>query len=166
MGRQNRVCVELSDKAYDLIMKLARKLGRSTRDVVKDILEGLTISVSQEEIIAFLDPSEKLRELYEEVKGLKELLKKELSSRSLPTTTVPDVYREFAYQERCLSFVKDLASHGLLTLVKKFLRGEDVKEIYQLVSDDAFYMIDNCRDTILSVNMSESQEVKRLEWVI
>ena len=166
MGKRNIVCVELSDNTYKLIEKLARKLRRSVREVVKEVLEGLTFSSSQEEIAVFLDPSEKLRMLYEEVKELKELFKKELLSRSSPTTTSPAVPDVHVYREKCLLFIEDLASHGLLTLVKKFLKGEDVKDIYQLLSDDAFYMVSYCRDPILSVNIPEAQEVKRLEWII
>jgi hypothetical protein len=70
------------------------------------------------------------------------------------------------YQESCRLFVEELGSNGLLTLVKKYLAGIEVKDIHKLLNDDGFYMIERCRDIILSSNVLEGKEVKRVEWII
>jgi len=68
----------------------------------------------------------------------------------------------------CYSFINDLESHNLLHLVQRFLRGEDVT-LFPYLNDDAFYMIQFCRDDILKVRTESptpSGSPKRLEWII
>ena len=66
----------------------------------------------------------------------------------------------------CYSFINDLESHNLLHLVQRWLRGEDVA-LFPYLNDDAFYMIQFCRDEILKVRSEPTSESpKRLEWII
>jgi hypothetical protein len=165
--RNTKVCIDLSPNVFKVVSYLSRKLGKSIEDVIIDILEGLSVSVSRSEIIAYLqyrDSLSHVKKLYEEFKEVKDLLR--MISKSFTPITVDTSQYSLIHQESCRLFVEELASNGLLTLVKKHLSGVEVKDIHKLLNDDAFYMIERCRDIILSSNVLEGKEVKRVEWII
>jgi hypothetical protein len=169
MGRYRgtKICINLSPNTLRVVGYLARKLGKSIDDVITEILEGLSVSVSRDEIIAYLQYRDSLahvKRLYEEFKEVKDLLR--MVSKSFTPITVDTSQYSSIHQETCRLFIDELASNGLLTLVKKHLSGVEVKDIHKLLNDDAFYMIELCRDIILSSDIPEGKEVRRVEWVI
>jgi len=120
-----------------------------------DLLKTRRIRVVENQYIEYLEDSNiKLREKVEKLLNEISKLKRELKTcKKIPESKWEN------------PFIKALREHGLLSLAKEYVLGLN-DEITNWVNEDALYIIQRIKDEILEAPAGESQERKRLEWVI
>jgi len=120
-----------------------------------DLLKTRRIRVVENQYIEYLEDSNiKLREKVEKLLNEISKLKRELKTcKKIPESKWEN------------PFIKALREHGLLSLAKEYVLGLS-DEITNWVNEDALYIIQRIKDEILEAPAGESQERKRLEWVI
>jgi len=171
------VTVRVPPRAYEMLAYVSSVTGKSVEEVIEEILEGLAVRSTKEDVIAYLAVSGKLKEylvglgrmvgeLSEEVRRLAEEVRRVWGE----LTAVRSDLRVFTRVDQqwgggCSAFARELGKHGLLSMSKRWLRGEDVPELYKLLNDDAFYRLIACRDEVLAADLEELGEPRRLEWV-
>ena len=171
------VVVRVPPRAYELLAYVSSVTGKPVEEVIEELLEGLAVRSTREDVVAYLAVSGKLKgylvglgkvvgELSEEVKRMAEEVRKVSEELSAVRTEVRSFARTHpVWGNGCSAFARELAKHGLLGLSKRWLRGEDVPELHELLNDDAFYRLIACRDEVLAADLEESGEPRRLEWV-
>jgi len=120
-----------------------------------DLLKTRRIRVVENQYIEYLEDSNlKLREKVEKLLNEISKLKRELKTcKKIPESKWEN------------PFIKALREHGLLSLAKEYVLGLS-DEITNWVNEDALYIIQRIKDEILEAPAGESQERKKLEWVI
>jgi len=171
------VSVRVPPRAYEMLVYVSTVVGKSVEEVIEELLEGLAIRSTKEDVVAYLAVSGKLKgylvglgkavgELSEEVKRLAEEVRRIGEELSAVRAEVRSFARAHpVWSNGCSAFARELAKHGLLSMSKRWLGGEDVPELHELLSDDAFYKLMACKDEVLAADLEESKEPRRLEWV-
>jgi len=120
-----------------------------------DLFKPRRVRVVEKQYIEYLEDSNlKLRGKVEKLLNEIAKLKRELKTcRNIPESKWEN------------PFIKSLREHGLLSLAKEYVLGLS-DEITKWVNEDALYIIQRIKDEILEAPAGESQERKKLEWVI
>ena len=171
------VTVRVPPKAYELLVYVSSVTGKTVEEVVEELLEGLAVRSTKEDVVAYLSLTKGVKgylvglgkavtEVSEEVKRLAEEVRRISEELSAVRTEVRSFARTHpVWGNGCSAFARELAKHGLLGLSKRWLKGEDVPELHELLNDDAFYKLVACRDEVLATDLEESGEPRRMEWV-
>jgi len=185
----SELTVRVPPRALELLRAVAFELSRGVEEIVEEILEGLAIRRTREDVVAYVSLSravrDRLRLMYLELRALKgevqrlrdevERLKSALPGPAEgskegqavpvpgPAAEIPEAVRRVA--SGCTAFAEALAEHSLLAMARRWLLGEDVVELRGLLSDDGFYTLLRCGDEVLASGLRDSGPPRRLNWV-
>ena len=169
----SELTVRVPPRALELLRAVAFELSRGVEEIVEEILEGLAIRRTREDVVAYVSLSravrDRLRLMYLELRALKGEVQRLRDEVERLKTAVPEP-RERPRGSRalpsvCTVFAEALAEHSLLAMARRWLLGEDVVELRGLLSDDGFYTLLRCGDEVLASGLRDSGPPRRLNWV-
>jgi len=181
--------INVNKKTYLKLKKISSKTGLAMQLILSILVDAIELDERRDEYIIYIIPSKlrgmkirkihtitqeeidmlknKIRILEREKMRLERLLRRKMKRRKKKTRKKVEKILLELEKESCKKFIEILRQHNLLGQVKNFLHYNNPDEITVYLSDDAYFMIQRCRDQILRTpSLPEKHPPQSLIYII